>query len=202
MAVRAVVFDVDGVLVRAGVFGEILEAEHGLDRAATADFFQGPFKECVVGRADLKKELEPFLRAWRWPGSVDECLRIWFEADAALNGEVLDVAKTLRTNGLRCYIASTQELHRAAYLEDALGLGDLFDESFFSCRVGVSKPDAAFFHHVTDSIGIPPAETLLLDDHEPNVIGARSAGWRGELYTWGDDILSLISRHDISIADA
>ena len=71
MAIEAVVFDVDGVLVRAGVFGEILDREYGLDYARTSAFFRGPFKGCVIGRSDLREAIEPYLREWGWPGSFD-----------------------------------------------------------------------------------------------------------------------------------
>lgn len=40
-AIAAVVFDVDGVLIRSGDFAGTLERDHGLDRSTTAGFFQG-----------------------------------------------------------------------------------------------------------------------------------------------------------------
>lgn len=202
MAIRAVVFDVDGVLVRAGMFAEILEREHGLDLEATAGFFQGPFKDCLLGRADLIEAIEPFLREWRWPGSVEDCLRVWFEADSVVNGEILSLVAALRAAGLGCYVGSTQEPRRAAYLEEVLGFDGLFDHLFFSCRVGASKPDPAFFQHMRGRVGASETEMLFVDDEEPNVVGARLCGWNAELYSWGDDMLGRIREYGVMTADA
>jgi putative hydrolase of the HAD superfamily len=52
-----------------------------------------------------------------------------------------------------------------------------FDDGVFSGRVGLAKPDPAIFALAAERFGAPPAELLLLDDHEPNVIAARSLGW-------------------------
>ena len=202
MAVKALVLDVDGVLVRAGVFADVLERDHGLDRAATSGFFHGPFKDCVLGRTDLKDAISPFLNDWGWSGSVDDCLRVWFEADSTVNDEVLGLVASVRAKGLPCYVASTQESHRAAYLEKVLGFGDAFDGLFFSCRVGACKPERAFYDHVRSTIGVEAQEVLFFDDHDPNVEGARGCGWNAELYRWGDDMRSLLSRYDVEVLDA
>ena len=202
MGVNAIVFDVDGVLVRAGVFGEILERQYGLDRSRTGAFFQGPFKECILGRADLREALEPFLLEWGWSGSVQDCLDLWFQADSELNQQMLDVAAALREDGRRCYVASTQEACRAAYLEDVLGLASKFDGLFFSCRIGSSKPDRTFFDHTAENIGADPNEILLIDDHELNVEGARAAGWNAELYLFGDDLDAMLAKYGIEVSDA
>lgn len=199
MTISALILDVDGVLVRAGVFAEILERDHGLDRAVTSDFFQGPFKQCVIGRADLKEALSPYLRGWGWEGSVEDLLRLWFEADSRVNEDVLSLVERVRERGLACYVASTQESHRAAYLEDVLGFRHLFDGLFFSCRAGTSKPDPTFFEHVAGQLGIAPPELLLVDDHDPNVEGARASGWQAELYRWGDDMRALLGRYGIEV---
>lgn len=188
MAITAVVFDVDGVLIRPGEFAKVLEREYALDLAATAGFFQGPFVDCLLGRADLKEAVEPFLREWQWRGSVEDFLRIWFEADSVLNADVLGLVTALRETGVPCYIGSTQEKLRAAYLEDILGFRDMFEDRFFSCRVRAMKPDAAFFTHVATSVGASGDALLFIDDMESNITGARRCGWNAELYSWGDDL--------------
>lgn len=197
MSIKAVAFDVDGVLVRAGAFAEILEREHGLDLEATAGFFNGPFKDCLLGSGDLKNAIAPFLREWGWPGSVDDCLRVWFEADSVVNAELLNLVAAVRVRGLGCFVASTQEAYRAKYLEDVLGFSQAFDALFFSCRVGASKPDPIFFQHVTTHAGADPGEILFLDDYEPNVSGARAFGWNAEIYRWGDDVRAMFIEHGV-----
>lgn len=199
--VKAAVFDVDGVLVEAFVWGRILEEEHGLDRSRTDPFFRGPFSKCIVGQARLKDELRPFLGEWGWPTTVDDFVARWFEADSVVNTHVLSIVDELRRGGLACYVASTQEAERVAYLRDAVGLGARFDGFFFSCELGVQKPDHRFFDAATRAIGVEPQHILFFDDHQPNVDGARAAGWRAELYRIGDDMRPKLREHDVRLPE-
>lgn len=197
--VKALVFDVDGVLVKAFVWARILEEEHGLDLVRTKSFFSGPFKKCVLGRARLKEELRPFLDEWCWTSSVDDFVDRWFEADSGVNAQVLDAVDQLRRQGLGCYIASTQEAERVAYLRKTLGFGSKFDGTFFSCELGAQKPDRHFFELVTRKIAVDPEEILFFDDHQPNVEGARAIGWHAELYRAGDDLAVKLREYGIRL---
>ena len=81
MNIRAVVFDVDGVLVNPPYrFAKYLEQTHGLTMQHTREFFVGRFLECILGRADLKIEIVPFMSAWGINQSVEafmaRCLRL------------------------------------------------------------------------------------------------------------------------------
>ena len=192
--IRSVVFDVDGVLIRDGQFARILSERYGLSVERTASFFQGPFQDCVVGRADLKDSIAPFLLEWAWPGSVDDLLALWFDADSEPNGDVLDLADELRGRGVPCFVASTQEHHRAAHLEHRLGLGERFDGLFFSCHIGTKKPERAFFDHVASEIATSPSEIFFLDDRDSNVNGARDAGWNAERYQLGENVRAIVNR--------
>lgn len=53
---------------------------------------------------------------------------------------------------------------------------DLFSEVFVSCDLGLRKPEAAAFRHVTATIGTDPENVLFFDDTPENVDGARDLG--------------------------
>jgi putative hydrolase of the HAD superfamily len=195
--INAIVFDVDGVLVEYKAFAALLEGEYGISREMTAPFFNGPFEDCVLGRTDLREALPVYLVKWKWPGGVDEFIRTWFEADSKVNQPVLQFIRTMRAGMRRCYIASTQEHRRAAYLEGLLAFAGLFDGRFFSCQLGCQKPEQRFFDRIVSEIPETADELLFLDDYEPNVTGARAAGWNAELYRWGMDLSGVILKYDI-----
>jgi putative hydrolase of the HAD superfamily len=195
--INSLVFDVDGVLVEYKVFATLLEREYGISREMTAPFFNGPFEDCVLGRAEVSEALPEYLAKWKWPGGVDDFLRTWFDADARVNQPMLRFIKMVRARGRRCYIASTQERRRAAYLERLPAFAGLFDGRFFSCRLGCQKPEKRFFDRIVSETGETADELLLLDDYEPNVAGARAAGWKAERYEWGMDLSRLIRQYDI-----
>jgi putative hydrolase of the HAD superfamily len=94
------------------------------------------------------------------------------EPDSAM----INMVRRLRQRGIRCYLATNQEPRRASYMSEQLGYRDLFDGEFYSCRLGLAKPAAAFFHSIVKDLGLQPMSVLFLDDHEVNVNSAREVG--------------------------
>ena len=181
--IRAVFFDVDGVLVRPWRFREVLAREHSITPQMTAPFFHGPFVECSLGRARLEQALAPYLEVWLWKGSVAEFLELWFASENLLDTDVLELAQQLRGKGAPCFIASTQERLRARYLADDMGLARRFDGVFFSCDLGSKKPDLAYFVEIAKRSRSAPETALLIDDSPECVEGARAAGWHALQFT-------------------
>ena len=57
-------------------------------------------------------------------------------------------------------------------------LSDYFDPIIASCFVKKRKPNPAIFRLLTKELGIPPGETIFVDDHRRNVLMARRLGFR------------------------
>ena len=180
--IRALLFDVDGVLVEPWRFRTYLEEDYGIGPHMTAGFFRGPFVDCSLGKADLRKQLPSYLDTWEWPRTVEEFLTLWFRADGVVNEPVLRAVRRLRQQGYAVYVASTQEAVRARYLANELRLESEFDGLFFSCDLGAMKPEAKFFRLVSEALGMRADELLFFDDVQANVDAARLAGWRAERF--------------------
>jgi putative hydrolase of the HAD superfamily len=193
--IEAVLFDVDGVLVHPWRWRDVLERVHRITPEMTRPFFRGPFLDCLVGRADLMDLLPPFLASWGWTRSVAEFVGDWLVAENAPDHLTLAVVTEVRDQGIPCFVASTQERHRARYLSREMALDQRFDGLFFSCDVGVAKPNASFFEIVAQRLGRSPSELLFFDDVEANVEGARSAGWRAEQFTTVQQLRQDLRRH-------
>lgn len=172
-----VLFDVDGVLIEPWRFRDLLDSDYGIAPEATRNFFATRFRKCLVDAADLVEELPPFLEAWGWPGTVDEFLRVWFEVENAPNAPVFEFVSRLRKGGWSCHIASNQERRRARYLVEVMGLHKHFESLFFSCDLGASKPDSAYYERIEASLGFAASQLVLVDDSERNVAAARERGW-------------------------
>ncbi|MBU3742011.1 MAG: HAD family phosphatase [Candidatus Kapabacteria bacterium] len=50
--------------------------------------------------------------------------------------------------------------------------------AFYSCTMGLRKPDPACFLHVTQTMGVHPDRSMLLDDSTANCASARGLGMR------------------------
>jgi putative hydrolase of the HAD superfamily len=181
--IRAVIFDIDGVVVHPWGFRDLLAREYGITPAMTAGFFKGPFIDCVEGRVDVVDALPPYLAEWGWPGDVASFIERWHSAEHTPNHDVLAIVGALREHGLPCFAASVQEHRRARYLARDMGFATLFDGLFFSCDLGARKPQPAYYAAVTSRLAHPPGELLFFDDVPAFVEGARAAGWTAELFT-------------------
>ena len=198
---RAVFFDIDGVLVHgmhanpAHVrrWDSTLEADLGIQPTRfTEEFIFDIFvKKVVTGQMSVIEALEKRLPALGYRGSPMVFLNYWLEHDSVLNQPLLDVVARLRAHGdSRLYIATNQEHIRATWLWSHLGLAKLFDDMFHSARVGIRKPDPAYFDFIAERIG-PQHEPPLFFDDSPHVIdGARRAGWEAVLFNTLDDCTS------------
>ena len=182
-AIRAVIVDVDGVLVDGRPadgqpWSSALQADLGLDPAALhREFFQQHWAHIVHGRAPLAECLAPVLATLAPHITVDRFLDYWFTQDSRVNEPLQRELLALRTRGVAVYLATNQEHRRAAYLMQTLGLAACCDGMVYSAQCGVSKPAPAFFHHMVAVTGLQPRELLLLDDTLANIEAAAALGW-------------------------
>ena len=155
-------------------------------------FIKGIFeKEVLTGRQSLLTALERTLPAMGYRGSPLAVVSYWLGRDSHLNFQLLDVIRKLRrVSRGRLYVATNQEHMRAFHLWNRLGMETMFDDIFYSARLGVLKPDAAFFERITAIIGPQDQPPLLFDDSEPVIEGARAFGWEAVLY---DELADCVS---------
>ena len=182
---KIVLFDADGVVVkRRKYFSEIYAEKTGLDaRADFLPFFQGEFRNCVVGKADLKRIIKPWLPKWKWDKGADAFLQLWFETESNIQRDLLDYVAGLRKQGVRCYLASQQERYRGEYLIDKLGLRDKFDGFFMTYELGVRKDDKQFFQLILEKLKYPAPEILFADDEQENLDAASETGISTHFYS-------------------
>jgi putative hydrolase of the HAD superfamily len=183
-SVSAVLFDADGVVITPPfLFVAYLERELDLEMEHTQIFFEGHFKECLVGQADLKQTIAPFLPGWGWEASIDDFLRCWFEEEHVINEPILPIIQTLRDEGIICGLATNQERYRLDYMKAEMGFSKLFDVVFGSAELGAVKPDREYYQRVTDRLEVARGDILFWDDSVRNVVAAREFGWQAEHFT-------------------
>jgi FMN phosphatase YigB (HAD superfamily) len=71
----------------------------------------------------------------------------------------------------------------------------LFHGAYYSCEVGMRKPNADIFRHVIELHNADPARTLFIDDSPQHVEGARKAGLLAEhLDLDKEDVVGMVRR--------
>ena len=181
--IKAIIFDSDGMLTHGPRFSEQYSKEKGISLEVMTPFFIGPFKDRLVGKADLKEELSKgWLEKWNWTGSVDDLLGHWFSVGDLLEEEVFDSVRKLRNKGLFCVLATNQEKYRTDYLSNAFGYNTAFDKVFSSAYTGHKKPSSEFFDEImayfkARDTSIDKKDVLFWDDDPENIEGAEIYGF-------------------------
>lgn len=182
------IFDIDGVIIiYKKNFAEAYSAEFGIDIAKIYEFFAKDYHDCAIGRSDLRDKIERYVSLWEWPGDAESLIQYWFDSQSVVDTRLLDLIGLARDSGHKCYVASDQDTTRSAYVRRLVNVDSTFDGSFFSCDLGVTKTEAAFYEQVLAEIGCVPGEVYFWDDNPKNVAAARQAGLLAEVYTSYDD---------------
>jgi haloacid dehalogenase superfamily, subfamily IA, variant 3 with third motif having DD or ED len=181
--IKAIVFDLDGVIVFPWGFANYLEKEHSITREHTREFFLGPFVACIKGEAEVKDALVPYLPQWNWQGTVDDFVEKWLATEDCVDERLIDLVKELRKNGWTCGLGTNQESNRANFIRTTMGFDNYFDHLFFSSELGSIKPEREFFDKARGKLGCSPDAILFIDNEEHYVEGARAAGWNALLFT-------------------
>jgi putative hydrolase of the HAD superfamily len=184
LMIKLILFDGDGVVMknRDKFFSQRLAQKQGLPLETILPFFKNEFKECTVGRADLKEELPKYFEIWKWRGTVDELLEFWFDGEKEFDEKVIAEIENHRKNGIKIGLVSDNEKYRGEYLLKDVGLAKYFDYIFLSCEIGMNKSNPEFFKKIIEVTGFAPNEIQYWDDDQENIDTARNLGIEAKLF--------------------
>ncbi|MQB04320.1 HAD family hydrolase [Agrobacterium tumefaciens] len=194
---RVVMIDVDGVLV----CGRPLDGRHlftDLEKdlgfsleVLRQEFFVPRWTSIVTGKRPLKPELAEVLQTIAPHVDADTLIKYWFENDSRVSLDVLDAIDTIRSNGVKVFLATNQEHMRANYLMNDMGLSASVDGIFYSAALGYRKPATEFYERATIEAGVAASQIAFIDDTLENIEAATAFGWNA--FHWkpeskGEDI--------------
>ncbi len=177
-------FDFGGVLAeegfREGLTAIAREAGRDPETVVPVAYEMAWSTGFVVGKADEAGFWDAFRRATGIDGD-DARLTEMVLSRFTLRPFMFELVDRARSLGLKTAILSDQTVWLSR-LDARHDVFSHFDAVFNSCRHGVSKRDAAFFHLALTALGARPEASLFIDDAPRNVELAASLGLQTILY--------------------
>jgi epoxide hydrolase-like predicted phosphatase len=185
MTVKAVVFDIGGVLERVDEawpevwFGRWerrmnLPAGHLMAHLAEHD----PDDDLVTGGISEAQLRAMYAAALGLDDAqADEMMaEMWDAYCGELDVELCEFAASLRPAYATAILSNSADGARREE-QHRYGLEELVDTIVYSHEVGLAKPDPAVFRLTEERLGVEPHEIVFLDDHDEHVEAARRLGW-------------------------
>lgn len=129
---------------------------------------------------------------------IDAC---WNAMLGSIPPERIRLVEQLKQHYQVLLLSNTNAIHVPAFEKIVArenGIADfkaLFHGAYYSCELGMRKPDAEIFHYVLERHGAKADRTLFIDDSIQHVLGARRAGLHAEHLELADeDVVGLVDR--------
>jgi len=181
MLIKAVIWDIGGVLVRTedpAPRGE-LAAELGVTRDDLVELVFG-------GKQGRRAQLGELTQAEIWgyvrsvlkipPGKHPDLSERFFGGDV-LDTELVDFIHTLKPRYKIGIISNAWS--KLPTLLKRWGIFEVFDVVIGSGDEGIMKPDPGIFQLATERLAVAPGEAVFVDDFIENIEGARKFGMQG-----------------------
>lgn len=188
MNAKAILFDIDGVVVNSEMFSLQYQKESGITNEEMLPFYEGIFQECLKGKKDLKEVIIPWLKKWGWAGNVEDFIFRWFQHEHNINTQMARLIAELRERGFKCYAATNQEKYRTRYMREEMNFDQIFNGIFSSCEIGSIKPEIQYYEYIIQNLGINKKDIIFIDNSPSHIEGAKTAGLNTFLF---DDFKSL-----------
>jgi epoxide hydrolase-like predicted phosphatase len=178
MAIRAVIWDMGGVLVRTEKPEPRTRAAArlGLSRAELERMvFAGEWSDrATLGEISSTELWQNIGLQLKLPPEESASLERAFWGGDRLDRELLEYIRALRPR-YRTALLSNAFLDLRSVLE-RWGIVEAFDQLVISAEVGLMKPDPRIFQLVLDRLKVASGEAVFVDDFSLNVRAAQAAG--------------------------
>ncbi len=195
MAIKAVVFDIGGVLEITPSLGWVekwetkLNLEPGDLGERLKDVWEGGSLGTIT-EADVHQKISEIIGMSAQ--QVDDMMQdLWTEYLGALNTEIYEYCRKLRPQ-YRTAILSNSFVGAREKEEEAYKFSEIVEMLIYSHEVGLAKPDPKIYELTCERLGLRPEEVLFIDDHESLIEAARACGLHGVVYHHNEQVIADI----------
>ncbi len=185
MTIRAVVFDVGGVLeiTREMDVGRRWEDRLGLPAGEIGRRLADVWAGGAVGTVTERMVHQAIRDRLGFTGAQVEAMmaEMWVRYLGVGNNELIEYVRQLRPR-YRTGILSNSFVGAREREQEKYRFEELVDEIVYSHEVGMSKPDPRIYELTCARLGVVSEEMVFVDDVESNIASAREAGIHAILY--------------------
>lgn len=204
MAIRAVVFDIGGVLEITQDLS-LTRLQDSITRSWESRLGLPPnemderMRDVWMGGGIGTVTLDEVHQALRDRFGLDDeqvaafMADLWREYLGTANTELIEYARGLRPR-YRTGILSNSFVGAREQEQQAYGFEDLVDEMIYSHECGMSKPDPRIYALTCERLGVSAGETVFVDDYVPNVTAATEVGLHAVHFTDNATVIAAIER--------
>ena len=184
MTLRAVIFDLGGVLVRteyqaprqtlAERFG--MEYED-MDNLVFGGGPNGTAAQATVGKISADEHWQAVARKLKIRDDELEAVRTQFFAGDVIDWDLINLLRSLRGRYKTGLISNAWSDLRAFILKQKFD--DAFDRMVISAEVGAAKPDARIYQIALEQLEVSPNEAVFVDDFHENIAACEQVGMMG-----------------------
>ncbi len=199
MTIKAVAFDIGGVLERVGDVDAWLGAWRERIGMSGADFearLSTVDPRGLIGTGGMSEAefRQGYIDAFGFDAAqADEFMAaMWDWYCGELDADLVEFVRALRPAYTTGIISNSADGARREE-QARYGFEQLVDEIVYSHEVGVAKPDARIYELACDRLGVEPAELVFLDDVPYCVEGAAAVGIHALLHRSTPESIAAIT---------
>ena len=192
MSIRAVIFDLGGVLVRTE--NRVPRTQLAVRLGLTYDELSDLVFDSQSSHQAMKGEITT---AEHWEAirktlgvSKKEFLQgpLEFWGGDALDEDLINYLRNLRPHYKTALLSNAWDDLRQM-IEEIWKIDDAFDQILISAEVGLVKPDRLIYERIISDLGVKPTEAVFVDDFPQNVEAAKAAGLEAIHFHGPDQVL-------------
>ena len=179
MPIRAVIFDLGGVLLRTEDRGprERLAARLGLDYAGLSRliFDNESAIQATLGKVSEKDHWDEIRSQLGISPEEIRTVEAEFWAGDRMDEELVEYSRSLRPQVKTGLLSNAWDGLRSL-IQNRWRIAGAFDDILISAEVGLAKPDPRIYHLAVQRLGVVLQEAVFVDDFAHNVEAAQREG--------------------------
>jgi putative hydrolase of the HAD superfamily len=183
--VRNVIFDLGGVVFQWNVEDIVRRfyTDDALRNVAKQEIFKHPdWLEMDRGTLGEEEAIRRFQVRTQRPVAELQALMLAVRESLVPIEDTIELLHELAQSDVPLYCLSNMPAETFAHLRRRHSFLDVFRGTVISGEIRMIKPDPRIFEHIARRYRLTPAQTVFVDDNEPNTASADALGFKTVLF--------------------